>query len=116
MRLSGSRQFAAVYAGKTRSSAGPLLIYALPNELNHPRLGLAVPRSVGTNVHRNTIKRRLREALRLMQHDFPFSERGYDLVISVRPHKTLSLAEYQDLLRTAITTLHKAWSKKHRDL
>src|SRR5579862_2811017 len=72
------REFDAVYAAKTRESRGPLTIFALPNDLGHPRLGMSVSRKVGIAVRRNRIRRLLREAFRFMQHDFP---RGYDLVI-----------------------------------
>src|SRR5215218_5439041 len=81
------REFEAVYAGKTREGRGPVTVYALPNDLGHARMGLSVSRKVGTAVRRNRIRRRLREAFRLMQHDFP---RGYDLVAVVRPHEPSS--------------------------
>jgi len=114
MRLSGGGAFTRVYQEKVRASAGPLLIYAAPNELNHPRLGLAVPRRVGTAVTRNRIKRRLREAFRLMQHDWPSSTPGYDVVISVRPHKALELAGYLQALKKAAQSLHTAWARKQK--
>ena len=66
-------------------------------------LGLSVAARVGTAPRRNRIKRLLREAFRLMQHDFP---RPYDLVIVVRPHEPLILAEYQRILRALMVKLH----------
>src|SRR4051812_24503390 len=94
-RLTHERQFEAVYAGKTRQSRGPLTVFAIPNDLGIPRLGLSVGKRVGTAPRRNRVKRLLREAFRLMQHDLPT---GYDLVINVRPHEELILAEYQRIL------------------
>src|ERR671914_858627 len=94
-RLGGELEFKAVYDARVRESRGPLTAYALPNDLGHPRLGLSVSRRVGTAPRRNRIKRLLRETFRLMQHDFP---RGYDLVIVVRPHEPLILAEYQRIV------------------
>lgn len=111
MRLSGKPAFERVYAAKTRHSDGPLLFYSLPNEAAHARLGLAVSRRVGTAVVRNRIKRLLREAFRLTQHDWP---RGYDLVCLVRPHDPLRLAEYQRLLFSAIRSLHLEWERRGR--
>src|SRR5437762_14264919 len=93
-RLSSAREFSAVMAARVRDSRGPIIAYALPNALGHPRLGFSVSRRVGNAVQRNLIKRRLREAFRLHQHDLPV---GYDLVIVVRPHRPLILAEYQKL-------------------
>src|SRR5918992_3211183 len=100
------REFEAVYAAKVREARGPVTVYAVPNELGHPRLGLSVSRKVGTAVRRNRIRRLLRESFRLMQHDLP---RGYDLVIVVRPHEPLMLAEYQKMLSGALFRLHQVW-------
>jgi ribonuclease P protein component len=108
-RLRHAREFDAVYAGKTKESRGPLTVFALPNELGHPRLGLSVGRKVGTAPKRNRIKRLLREAFRLMQHDLP---RGYDLVINVRPHETALLADYQRMLSGAVVKLHAKWEQR----
>ena len=108
-RLHGPEMFAAVYDARVRESRGPLLVYALPNSLPHLRLGLSVSRKIGTAVRRNRIKRQLREAFRLMQHDLP---RGYDLVIVVRPHEPLILAEYQKLLSSLLLKLHRTWETR----
>jgi ribonuclease P protein component len=106
------RQFEAVYAGKVRESRGALTVFAIPNVLGHPRLGLSVGRKVGTAPKRNRIKRLLREAFRLMQHDLP---RGYDLVINVRPHETALLADYQRMLSAIIVKLHRKWEERAND-
>jgi len=108
-RLTHEKQFDAVYAGNTRDSRGPLTVFAIPNELGHPRLGLSVPRRVGTAPRRNRIKRLLREAFRLLQHDWP---RGYDLVINVRPHDEAMLADYQRMLSGMFVKLHRTWSQR----
>lgn len=103
------REYEAIYAGKTRESRGPLTVYALPNALGHPRLGLSVSRKVGTAVKRNRIRRLIRESFRLMQHDLPC---GYDLVVVVRPHEPLMLADYQRLLSAAAVRLHNTWRRR----
>ncbi|HYE18410.1 MAG TPA: ribonuclease P protein component [Tepidisphaeraceae bacterium] len=108
-RLTHARQFQAVYEAKTRQSRGPLTIFALPNDLTHPRLGLSVGRKVGIAPKRNRIKRLLREAFRMLQHDWPA---GYDVVINVRPHDVLLLADYQRILSHLMVALHKEWQRK----
>jgi ribonuclease P protein component len=108
-RIGGRLNFAAVFDACMRESRGPLAIYSLPNGLAHPRLGISISRRVGTAPRRNRIKRMLREAFRLMQHDFP---RGYDVVIVPRPHEPLILAEYQRILSGAIVKLHAAWNTR----
>jgi ribonuclease P protein component len=108
LRLQHARQFDGVYAAKVRETRGPLTVFALPNDLGHPRLGLSVGRKVGTAPKLNRIKRLLREAFRLMQHDLP---RGYDVVINVRPHETALLADYQRMLSSLTVKLHGKWEQ-----
>ena len=102
-------EFSAVYDARVRESRGPLMAYALPNALGYPRLGMSVNRKVGTAVRRNRIRRLIRESFRLLQHDLP---QGYDLVVVVRPHEPLILAEYQKLLMALMLKLHRAWQSR----
>jgi ribonuclease P protein component len=108
-RLRTPAQYAAVYDARVREVRGPLVVFALPNALGHPRLGLSVSRKVGVAVKRNRIRRLLREAFRHMQHDLP---RGYDWVVVVRPHEPLMLAEYQKLMTGIVIKLHNAWKRR----
>lgn len=108
-RIRLREDFAAVYDAKVRDSRGPLLIYAKPNGLPHPRLGLSTSRKVGTAVKRNRIRRLLREAFRALQHDLPA---GYDLLIVVRPHEPLPLEQYRSLLEQSALKLDAVWRKK----
>lgn len=110
-KLHGQTAFETVYAQGVRKHSGPLTVFAIPNSLTHCRLGLSTPRKVGIAVKRNRIKRLLREAFRLSQHDWP---RGYDLVVVVRPHDTAILAEYQRLLFAAVRSLHLEWERRGR--
>jgi ribonuclease P protein component len=110
-RLKGKLIFAQTYNQSIVEPRGPLRIHARPNDLTHSRLGLSVPKRVGTAPRRNLIKRRLREAFRLLQHDFP---RGYDLIIVVRPHEPQMLADYQRLLSSMMVKLHNAWLKREK--
>ena len=90
-RLSRSRDFDAVYRHGRSVSTRFLVLYwfARGDEGEGPRLGLAVPKAVGTAVVRNKMKRRLREALRTRLPDLPQDQ---DYVLVVRP----GLAEATD--------------------
>ena len=90
-RLSRSRDFDAVYRHGRSVSTRFLVLYWFAREhgadaadgaAGGPRLGLAVPKAVGTAVVRNRIKRRLRELFRERSGDLP---RDHDYVLVVRP-------------------------------
>lgn len=110
-RLHGKRAFAGVFAARCRKHAGCLGVHSVPNDLGYHRLGLSVSRAVGTAVQRNRIKRLLRESFRLMQHELPGVGRGYDLVVTVRPHRAMRLEDYQEMLLTGVAAVHKHWER-----
>lgn len=114
-RLRHKREFEAVYEAKVRKHRGPLTVFALPNTLPNHRLGLSVPKRVGSAPRRNRAKRCLREAFRLLQTQFPHRDDGnYDFIVVVRPHEALDQAEYQDLLLATALQLHGEWEKRER--
>ncbi len=136
MRLSRGRDFLAARNGGVRVHVGPLQISARPKDLGFARLGLSISRRVGNAVVRNTLKRRLREAFRLMQHEWaefaaampsddagPMSGargatpqaaglQGYDVIVGAKAHEPLTLAEYRRILSKALRELHQSWQKK----
>jgi ribonuclease P protein component len=81
-RLSRSRDFDAVYRQGRSVSTRYLVLYWFPREDGEPRLGLAVPKDVGTAVARNRIKRQVREAWRARLERIPA---GRDYVLKIRP-------------------------------
>ncbi len=102
-RIKKSADFAAVFDSGKKRSDSRLILFALPNHLDHSRLGLAVGKKLGSAVRRNRYKRALREAFRLQQYDLPA---GYDFVVIPRlvyqeEHQKIdSVAEYgQSLIR-----------------
>lgn len=111
LRLTRPSEFEAVLNANVRVRSGPLFIGALPNERDHPRLGLIVSRRVGNAVVRNRVKRQLREAFRLSQHDLPA---GYDLVVSVRAHDPLAPEAYRTHLLETARELDRKWQKRQQ--
>jgi ribonuclease P protein component len=92
-RLSRSRDFDAVYRRGRSVSTRYLTLYWFAREdepkAEAARLGLAVPKSVGSAVVRNKMKRRLRELFRTRAETLPADQ---DYVLVVRP----GLAEAAD--------------------
>jgi ribonuclease P protein component len=82
-RLSRSRDFEAVYRHGRSFASRYVVLYWFPREDSDgdPRLGLAVPKSLGSAVTRNRLKRQLREAWRARLDDVP---RGRDYVLLAR--------------------------------
>jgi ribonuclease P protein component len=80
-RLSRSRDFEAVYRHGRSFASRYLVLYWFSREQadGEPRLGLAVPKSLGSAVTRNRVKRQLREAWRARLDAVP-AGRDYVLV------------------------------------
>ena len=114
-RLRHALEFQRVYAARARKVRGCLAASAVPNGLANHRLGLAVGRPVGNAVRRARVKRLIREAFRLSQHDLPRRADGaYDIIISPRAHHPMPLAEYQALFIALANDLHKEWERRTR--
>ncbi len=80
-RIVRHAEFQRVLDEGVRAADDRLTMWALPNGLPHPRLGLIIGRQHGPAVRRNRLKRIIRESFRLLQHDLP---PGLDLACSPR--------------------------------
>jgi ribonuclease P protein component len=83
-RLSRSRDFDTVYRHGRSVSTRYLTLHWFPREDDPdgaPRVGLAVPRSVGSAVERNRVKRQLRETWRSLAAS---ARPGHDYVLAAR--------------------------------
>jgi len=94
-KLRRPAEFKRVYDGGAKAGDDRLLVFVLPNDLGVTRVGLSVSKKHGGAVKRNRIKRLLREAFRLGQHDLPV---GLDLVLIPRPNVASMLGEYRKSL------------------
>ncbi|CAG1007468.1 hypothetical protein PHYC_03436 [Phycisphaerales bacterium] len=88
----------------------------MPNARAYWRLGLSIPRAVGNAVQRHALKRQLREAFRLSQHDLPeLDTEGFDLVLAARQHKPLESDQYRAILQSLAKSLRDEWRRKRSD-
>jgi ribonuclease P protein component len=94
-RLRKPHEFQRVYDGRQRAGDERLLIFAAPNDLGWTRIGLSVSRKQGNSVRRHQLKRLLREAFRLSQHELPT---GLDLILIPRAEASAGVAEYRESL------------------
>lgn len=93
-RVVHQRDFDRAFKNGRVAADDTLVMHAVRNSLEKPRLGISISRRVGNAVLRNLWKRRIREAFRLEQHQLPSS---LDLV--VRPRKG-STPEFQAIRRS----------------
>jgi len=106
-RLHLQRDFRRVFGRRCRSADPLLTVYADRNELAYCRLGVVVSRRLGKAVVRNRIKRLIREAFRLLQHELPA---GLDVIVIPGPIEAPSLAGYQKSLRGLLVRLNRRLS------
>jgi ribonuclease P protein component len=113
-RLSHALEFQAVFGAQVKRYRGPIALFTLPNGKPNSRLGLSISGRVGSSVVRNHLKRLIREAFRLEQHNLARSAdgTGYDIVVTARPHQHLPLAAYRLLLRELVADAHKVWERR----
>ncbi|MFN0072118.1 MAG: ribonuclease P protein component [Chloroflexota bacterium] len=88
-----------------RSWAHPFaVLVAMPNDLDHLRLGFAVSKRVGSAVVRNRVRRRIREIIRLRQHDLT---PGFDLLFIARqPSATVTWVALRGAIEGLLRRAH----------
>ncbi|MBM3925618.1 MAG: ribonuclease P protein component [SAR202 cluster bacterium] len=97
-RLKGKERFSQIFEGSRGWANSRLVLKALPNSSAETRFGLVTSRKVGGAVLRNTLRRRLREIVRVTP-----VKSGWDVVIIVRSGKTEpSFQELQDALHNLL--------------
>lgn len=82
-----------------------MLIFAAKNEIGITRIGLSVSKKNGNSVVRHRIRRLLKEAYRLEQHQIP---EGLDLILIPRPESDATTRDY----RKSIVSLSQKLSEK----
>jgi ribonuclease P protein component len=103
--LSRPQDFAAIQGAGTTKSHALFSARFLRTDLDTTRFGLSTGRRLGGAVVRNRVRRRLREALRVMAPSF---QPGWDVLIIARPaiveadHDALVGALHRTLVRGGV--------------
>ena len=93
--LSRPQDFAAIQGAGTTKSHALFSARFLRTDLETTRFGLSTGRRLGGAVVRNRVRRRLREALRVMAPSF---QPGWDVLIIARP--AIVETDYRSLVET----------------
>lgn len=108
-RLRHREEFSNVYNERTRAGNQYLLVYGKPNDLGVTRIGLSVSRKLGGAVVRTRLKRLIREAFRITQHEIP---EGLDLIVIPRSAKEASLENYGASLKKLARKIERQFRGK----
>jgi ribonuclease P protein component len=100
LRLKKPAEYKKVFANPVKSSDTYFTLLAIKNDYDHPRLGLAIAKkNIKKAVHRNVIKRTVRENFRIQQQNLG----NLDIVVLARRE---AVDAPQELLRKS---LEKHW-------
>lgn len=102
--------FRRLYAKGKSAAAASVAVYVRPNHSQRTRLGITVSAKMGKAVRRNKIRRRIREAYRIHEHQMA---PGWDIVVVARTRAVY--APYAELERALLTLLDKLGVRQKRE-
>ena len=105
-RIVRKSDFQRIFAARCTAADRLLAVYVASNNLEHPRLGITIGRKHGNAVQRNRLRRLLRKAFRLEQHNLAG---GLDYLLLPRPVPPASLADYRQIFVRLARDAAKRW-------
>ncbi|MBQ1271220.1 MAG: ribonuclease P protein component [Clostridia bacterium] len=102
--LNENHRFRALYGRGKNKTGKAMSVYVMRNRLGKvDRLGLTVSKKIGNAVTRNHVRRRIREAYRMLE---PQIKDGFDIVIVARhASETMLFTALTDEMKSLMTAL-----------
>ena len=101
-KLSKTSEFKKVFSEGRRIEGKNLIIFFLKNDYNFNRPGIIIKKEIGKAVVRNKIKRRLREAFRLINKKL---SPGYDIIMLAK--NNIKESNYFEICQDLESLLYK---------
>ncbi len=111
-RVRDTRDYVQIYDYQQKAWDRSLLIFAMPNNNEVTRFGLSVSKRHGNAVVRARLKRLLREAFRLEQHELPG---GLDMVLIPQKNSQATIDDYRHSIVKLTHKLHRRFAKENID-
>lgn len=83
-RIAKRRDFLRAYEQGVKVFGRFVVVFAIPNSLGHPRLGVTVTRKVGKAHDRNLLKRWVREIYRRRRAPLGLDQAPFDFVVNLK--------------------------------
>lgn len=103
-RVKKEKEFSRVYHEGASVANRQFVLYHLPNDQSHFRLGLSVGKKIGNAVTRNYVKRRIRRSFQELADQLP-KDRDI-IVIARKPSAQMTMAEIKKSLIHVLRLAH----------
>ena len=110
--LTRKKEFERVFNEGRVFKNNEVVLYVIPNDFLHSRLGLVVSKKVGNAVRRNRAKRLLREAYRLNKHLL----KTHVDIIAIPRHpfsSALKLLDIEDEFKKLLLQINRTFSQNY---
>jgi ribonuclease P protein component len=110
--LTRKKEFERVFNEGKVFKNNEVVLYVIPNDFLHSRLGLVVSKKVGNAVRRNRAKRLLREAYRLNKHLL----KTHVDIIAIPRHpfsSVLKLLDIEDEFKKLLLQINRTFSQNY---
>jgi len=105
-RIAKRRDFLRAYENGNKAFGRHAIVFALPNGLGYPRIGVTTTRKLGGAVVRNRLKRWVREVFRLERHRLGLDSSAIDFVVN--PRRSALDIPWKDFRSDLTRTMDKA--------